>query len=57
MCVSTKIDDSIKQMITPAKYSMMQFSPVIFGRMIYFNQEPLLRDKFALFLDQIVFHK
>ena len=57
MCVSTKIDDSIKQIIAPAKYSMMQFSPEIYGRKINFNQEPLLRDKFALFLDQIVFHK
>ena len=57
MCVSTKIDDSIKQIIAPAKYSMVQFSPEIYGRKINFNQEPLLRDKFALFLDQIVFHK
>lgn len=57
MCNSTRLDDKSKKVIAPARYGMMQFSPEFYGKKLNFTQDPLLRDKFSLFVDQELFHK
>lgn len=57
MCKNTKMDEGLKKQINPAQYFMMMFNPDIYGMKLMFVNDNLLRDKFFLFLDEIVFPK
>lgn len=57
MCKNTKMDDRIKKMMAPIPYFMMMFKHEIYGMRLNFINDTLLRDKFYLFLDELVFPK
>ena len=57
MCKNTKMDDRIKILMHPIPYFMMMFKPELYGMKLNFTNDNLLRDKFHLFLDELVFPK
>lgn len=57
MCKNTKMDDRIKKLMHPIPYFMMMFKPELYGMKLNFTNDNLLRDKFHLFLDELVFPK
>ena len=54
MCTTTRFDDRSKAAVAPAVYSMMPFSPELYGKQFNFMNDQLTRDKLSLFMETVL---
>lgn len=52
MCTTTKLDDSIRSILSSTKYEMLPFKPEIYGKHIQFMSDPMTRDKMIKFINE-----
>lgn len=57
MCTTTKLDDMAKKAITPAQYSLMPFSPELYGKRLNFINDSFTRDKLSVFIENALFQR
>lgn len=57
MCNTTKLDDNCKRMMPVASYSMMQFSPEMYGERMKFMNDMVTRDVMNVFTEYVTMRR